>query len=137
MKRSLLGTITGLTILGLSTPASATSVDLGDISAGESAGSSLFYSDGGVVIGDTWSFTITRGPARCHRRDSADFRRWYGIDGLVVTSANMTFHYVAADNTYRFTAVLAAGDYSFDVVGATSGVLGGQYQVILGGVVPQ
>jgi len=136
MKRSLLSVIAGLAILGLSTAASATSVDLGNISAGDSNGASLFYSDGGVVFSDTWSFTLTEDLQVAIIVDSADFAPWFGVDGLTITSSIGPFDFNASDNSYTFSGVLDAGAYSFDVSGTTSGVLGGEYEVIVGGVTP-
>jgi hypothetical protein len=137
MKRSLIGVIAGLAILGFSTAASAASVPLGAISAGDSNGGSLFYGDSGVVFSDSWTFTLTEDLQTAIVVDSADFAPWFGIDGLTVTSSDgMSFDFNASDNSYTFSGVLAAGDYSFDVTGTTSGVLGGEYEVIVGGVTP-
>jgi hypothetical protein len=137
MKRGLLSVIAGLAILGLSTAASAASVDLGDISAGDSNGSSLFYSDSGLAVTDTWSFTLTESLLTAIVVDSADFAPFFGIANFNVSSGNIgAFAYDASDNSWSFSGQLAAGDYSFDVSGTTSGALGGEYEVLVGGVTP-
>ena len=137
MKRSVLGVIAGLAILGLSTAASATVIDLGVIAPGGPNGASLFYADAGVAFSDTWTFRVPAELQVAIVVDSAEFARLFGIDSLTVSSADMAFHYVAADNSYRFLGVLPAGDYSFDVSGTTFGVHGAEYEVIVGGLRPR
>jgi hypothetical protein len=137
MKTKLLGTIGALVLFGLGAQANATSVDLGSISAGDSNGSSVFYSSPGINIDDTWSFTLTEDLQTAIVIDSADLVPFFSIEDLSATDgADISFEYDASDNKYTFVGVLSAGDYSFNVTGVTAGSLGGQYEVSVGGLAP-
>jgi hypothetical protein len=135
MKTKLLGTIGALVLCGLAAQASATTVDLGSISAGDSTGSSVFYSSPGININDTWNFTLTEDLQTAIVIDSADLAPFFSIEGLSATDgADISFEYDASDNKYTFVGNLSAGDYSFNVTGLTTGSLGGQYEVSVGGL---
>lgn len=138
MKTKLLGTIGALVLFGLGTQANATSVDLGSISAGDSNGSSVFYSSPGINIDDTWTFTLTEDLLTAIVIDSADLVPFFSIEDLSATDASgsISFTYDASDNSYTFSGVLPAGDYSFGVTGLTAGSLGGEYEVAVGGLAP-
>jgi hypothetical protein len=136
MNMKLIGTVAAVVLFGLGARASATTVDLGEISAGESNGGAHFVSTPATSIDDTWSFTLTETLLTAIVIDSADLAPFFGIDGLtaVGSDASISFAYDVDDNAYTFTGVLAAGTYDFNVTGTTSGSLGGQYEVIVGGV---
>jgi hypothetical protein len=138
MKTKLLGTMGALVLFGLAAQANATSVDLGSISAGDSTGSSVFYSSPGINIDDTWNFTLTEDLQTAIVIDSADLVPFFSIENLSATdgSGSITFEYDASDNKYTFVGNLSAGDYSFNVTGLTTGSLGGQYEVSVGGLAP-
>jgi hypothetical protein len=114
----MLGTMGAVVLFGLGAQASATTVDFGEISAGESQGDSLFYPAPATSIDDTWVFTLTETL----------------LTAIVIDSADISFSFNAEDNAYTFTGVLPAGVYDFNVTGLTSGQLGGEYEVIVGAV---
>jgi hypothetical protein len=124
--------IAALAALGLSAQALATTVDFGAIDPGDSEGASVFYGAMGAAIDDTWSFTLTSDSQAALIFDSADLSGFYGIADFLVSAAGMAFDYNATDNTYTFTGLLPAGDYTIDVSGVTNGLLGGQYDVSVG-----
>jgi len=136
MNTKLIGTVAAVVLFGLGARAYATTVDLGDISAGDSNGAALFVSTPATSIDDTWSFTLTETLLTAIVIDSADLAPFFGIDGLGAAGSDpaISFAYDVADNAYTFTGVLAAGTYDINVTGTTSGVLGGQYDVTVGGV---
>jgi hypothetical protein len=131
-------TLAALALFAFSAGASATTVDFGEISDGESTGASLFYSDDGLAISDTWTFTLAEDLFTAIVIDSAEMAPFFGIDDLVATASSLdiSFDYDPVDNKYTFTGLLAAGEYGFDVTGMTSGSLGGQYEVSVGGFAP-
>jgi hypothetical protein len=137
VKKKLLWTI-ALALMGTSLSATATTVDLGELSANESVGESLFYSDSGVDIDDLWTFTLTETLVTAITIDANDLEPFFGISGFTADSgaAEIEFTYDADDNAWEFVGTLAAGDYSFGITGLTSGSLGGQYEVAVGGVPP-
>ena len=137
MKR-VLGALGALALCGVSASALATAVDLGDISAGESNGSSIFYSDPGVAISDTWTFTLTQDLQTAIVLDSAELGGFYGISDFAVEGSDdaLAFAFDASDNSYAFSGVLPAGTYELSVTGTTNGALGGQYEVAVGGLAP-
>jgi hypothetical protein len=112
----------------------ATAVDLGDIAPGESQGASLFYGQMGVAIDDSWTFTLTEDSQAAMVFDSADLAGFYGIDNFVVAASDgsISFDYDSSDNSYSFAGALAAGTYTINVSGLTSGVLGAQYEAAVG-----
>ena len=126
--------------LGLSAQAFATSIDLGDIAPGESQGASLFYGVMGTPVDDSWTFTLTEDSNAALVFDSADLTGFYGIADFTVAAADpasgIVFDYDAGDNLYSFAGSLAAGTYTINVSGMTSGVLGGQYEVQAGALAP-
>jgi hypothetical protein len=138
MKTKLLGTIGALVLFGLGAQASATTIDLGSISAGDSAGGSVFYSSPGVSIDDTVTFSLTDTLLTAIVIDSGDLVPFFNIDGLTADADSdlITFEYDAHDNRYFFSGNLPAGDYSISVGGTVSGSLGGQYEVSVGGLAP-
>jgi hypothetical protein len=138
MKTKLLGTIGALVLFGLGAQASATTVDLGSLSANESNGGSLFYSSPGVSIDDSWTFTLTEALLTAITIDANDLIPFFQIDNLTAGSPDplITFDYDSHDNQYSFTGVLPAGDYSVSVGGMVAGSLGGQYDVLVGGLAP-
>ena len=133
MKR-VLGAMGALAVCGLSASALATTVDLGEISGGQSVGSSLFYGDPGVTISDTWSFTLNQSLVTAIVLDSAELAGFYGISDFAVDSgdAGLAFAFDDHDNSYTFSGLLPAGTYDLTVSGITNGALGGQYEVSVG-----
>jgi hypothetical protein len=133
MKR-VLGAIGAVAACGLSASALAATVDLGDISAGESNGSSLFYADPGVHINDTWSFTLSQSLVTAIVLDSAELAGFYGISDFAVDDggAGLDFAFDSHDNSYSFSGLLAPGTYNLTVTGTTNGALGGEYEVAVG-----
>jgi len=138
MKTKLLGTIGALVLFGLGAQASATTIDLGSISAGDSAGGSVFYSSPGAAIDDDVTFTLTEDLFAAIVIDAGDLVPFFSIDGLTATDdgGTIAFDYDAHDNRYFFTGNLAAGDYTISVGGTVGGLLGGQYEVSVGGLAP-
>lgn len=137
MKKKLFWTI-ALALMGTSLGANATTVDLGELSAGDSVGESLFYSDSGVSIDDVWTFTLTESLNTAITIDANDLEPFFGITGFTADSdsPDIEFTYDDADNQWTFVGTLGAGDYSIMVTGTTSGSLGGQYEVAVGGLPP-
>jgi hypothetical protein len=137
MKTKLLGTIGALVLFGLGAQASATAVDLGDISAGDSNGASVFYSTPGA-IDDSWTFTLTEALLTAITIDAHDLAPFFSIEGLTAAADSIliNFAYDAVDNQYSFVGELPAGDYAVAVGGMVAGSLGGQYEVSVGGLAP-
>jgi hypothetical protein len=135
MKTKVLSSIAAIALLGVSAGAGATVVDFGEISDGESTGASLFYSDPGTVIDDSWTFSLSSALFTAIVIDSADLVPFFAIEDLSAGSNSdlIEFTYDASDNQYEFSGLLAAGDYAISVGGVTGGSLGGQYQVSVGG----
>src|SRR5262245_6930143 len=97
MKTKLLGTIGALVLFGLGAQASATTIDLGSISAGDSAGNSVFYSSPGISIDDTVTFSLTDTLLTAIVIDSGDLVPFFNIDGLTAEadSGLIAFEYDA------------------------------------------
>src|SRR5262245_52678330 len=114
MKMKLLCTISAVVLLGLGAQASATSMDLGDLSANETNGGSLLYGTPNTTIDDTWTFTLTEALLTGIVIDANDLAPFFGIDGLTASGSSnlISFTYDAGDNSYSFTGQLPAGDYS-------------------------
>jgi hypothetical protein len=108
MNTKLIGTVAAVVLFGLGARAYATTVDLGDISAGDSNGAALFVSTPATSIDDTWSFTLTETLLTAIVIDSADLAPFFGIDGLGAAGSDpaISFAYDIADNAYTFTGVL-------------------------------
>jgi hypothetical protein len=138
MKTKLLGTIGALVLFGLGSQASAGVVDLGSISAGDSAGASVFFSSPGVTIDDSWTFSLTEALLTAITIDANDLVPFFSIENLTAAGSDplIAFSYDALDNQYSFIGELPAGDYSVSVGGQVAGSLGGQYEVSVGGLAP-
>jgi hypothetical protein len=138
MKTKLLGTIGALVLFGLGAQASANTVDLGAISAGDSVGNAAFFSSPGTSIDDTWTFTLTEALLTAITIDANDLVPFFRIDDLSAASDDplIAFDYNSDDNQYSFVGVLPAGDYSVSVGGTVAGSLGGQYDISVGGLAP-
>ena len=138
MKTKLIGTIGALVLFGLGAQASATTFDLGDISAGDSNGNSVFYSSPGTAIDDSWTFTLTEALLTAITIDANDLAPFFSIEGLTAAADSIliNFSYDALDNQYQFVGELPAGDYAVSVGGTVAGSLGGQYEVSVGGLAP-
>ena len=134
MKEKMLGIVASCILLGASGTAAATVVDFGTIGPGDSMGSSLFYSESGVAIADTWTFAIEQTLLVAIAIDANDLVPFFEIADLLAVGDSLTFEYNAVDNQYTFVGNLAAGSYSFDISGLTTGMLGGQYEVSVGGL---
>jgi hypothetical protein len=124
-------TIVALLILATSQTVSATTVDFGEIAAGESAGSAQFVSG---VVDDVFSFSLAESLLVSIVIDSADLDPYFGIGSFsaLADSVAVAFTFNPADNSYGFAGVLDPGVYSFDVTGETTGIFGGQYLVAVG-----
>jgi len=131
MRTNQISTIAALVIFAASTAVSATTVDFGELSAGESAGSAQFVSG---AVSDTFSFTLTDPLVASIVIDSADLDPYFLIADFaaLADSASIVFAFDAADNSYSFVGALDAGTYSFDVTGDATGIFGGQYLVAVG-----
>ena len=128
--------IAALAIFAASATASATTVDFGTIAPGDSVSSSFYYAGTGVAVDDTWMFTLTSGATLAAVVvNAADLDPSFVLSDFVVSDAsgNLLFDYDDSDNSYGFTGVLGPGTYQFNVTGVTSGLLGGGYDVIVGG----
>src|SRR5262245_32790836 len=99
MKMKLLGTLTAVVLIGLGAQASTTSTDLGDLSAGDTAGASLLYTSPGLTVDDTWTFTLNESLLTGIVIDSGDLNPFFGIEGLTASdpSGMISFTFDAAD----------------------------------------
>jgi hypothetical protein len=124
-----------LALAGSAISANATSVDLGVIGPGDLIGSSFTYS-AGTTFDDEWTFTLDQDLLTSISVESNQLIPVFSITDFDVSSSDISFTFDPADTSFGFIGPLLAGTYTFDVSGTVDGLLGGQYQVIIGTVIP-
>ena len=136
---NFLRAVVAFALVSAGSTASAAAVDLGTIAPGDFAGGALLFSSPNA-IDDDWTFTIDTDLATAISVDSNDSDPFFGISGFTVSSADAglagEFVYDAADNAWSFAGDLMAGTYVIDVTGDVSGDFAGQYNVLVGTMVP-
>ena len=128
---NFLRAVVAFALVSAGSTASAAAVDLGTIAPGDFAGGALLFSSPNAIDDDL---------ATAISVDSNDSDPFFGISGFTVSSADAglagEFVYDAADNAWSFAGDLMAGTYVIDVTGDVSGDFAGQYNVLVGTMVP-